>query len=123
MRYEESGPVDARPLILMHGWGCRFETVRSVAQVAAQTHRVYNVDFPGFGETPEPDSVWGVEEYTAFIEKFAKKLNLTEPVLVGHSFGGRVSILFASRNAVNKVILVDAAGVKPTRPMKYYAIF
>ena len=41
-------------------------------------------------------------------------------MLVGHSFGGRVAILFASRNKADKVILVDAAGIKPRRTLKYY---
>lgn len=121
LRYEVSGShADNHPLILMHGWGCSLETVRSIAAVASQTHRVYNIDFPGFGESPEPAGVWGVEEYTRLIEKFIAGLMLDNPVLVGHSFGGRVSILLASRNKVDKVILVDAAGVKPRRPLKYY---
>ena len=119
LHYEESG--EGRPLILMHGWGCNTQTVASIAAVAARSHRVFNVDFPGFGQSPEPPEVWGVEEYTQLIEKFAKALDIEAPVLIGHSFGGRVGILFASRNAVDKLILVDAAGVKPRRPLKYYA--
>ena len=42
------------------------------------------------------------------------------PTLVGHSFGGRVSILYASRNEVARVVLTDAAGVKPRRTWSYY---
>ena len=109
-----------RPLIMMHGWGCTHETVASMAAVAAETHTVYSVDFPGFGRSPEPAEVWGVEDYTRLIEKMARKLGLERPVLLGHSFGGRVGLLFASRNDVDKLILVDAAGVRPSRPLKYY---
>jgi pimeloyl-ACP methyl ester carboxylesterase len=42
------------------------------------------------------------------------------PTLVGHSFGGRVSLLYASRNEVKSVVLADAAGVKPRRSLSYY---
>lgn len=108
------------PLILMHGWGCSHLTVASIAATAALTHTVYNVDFPGFGDSPEPPQVWGVEEYTRLIEAMASRLELKNPVLIGHSFGGRVGILYASRNDVEKLILVDAAGVKPRRSLKYY---
>lgn len=108
------------PLIIMHGWGCNHTTLASVEKTASATHTVYNVDFPGFGETPEPDSVWGVEEYTHLIEEMVTQLGLERPALLGHSFGGRVGILYASRNEVDKLILVDAAGVKPVRPLKYY---
>ena len=118
VHYQEDGT--GRPLILMHGWGCNVRTVASIAQTAARTHRVYSIDLPGFGETPEPPAVWGVEEYTRLIERFAAALGIVNPVLVGHSFGGRISILFASRNTADKVILVDAAGVKPHRSLRYW---
>ena len=109
-----------RPLSLMHGWGCDHSTVRSIAATAALTHTVYNIDFPGFGASEEPAEVWGVERYTRLIEALVKSEKLESPVLVGHSFGGRVAILFASRNKADKVILVDAAGIKPRRTLKYY---
>lgn len=111
---------EGRPLILMHGWGCDHTTVRSIAAIAAQTHTVYNMDFPGFGGSQEPAEVWGVELYTRLIEDLVRKEGLERPVLIGHSFGGRVSILYASRNEVDKVVLVDAAGIKPKRSLKYY---
>jgi len=120
LRYEESGPVEARPLVLMHGWGCSLDTVRSIAATASLTHHVYNMDLPGFGESSEPDEVWGVEDYTRLLEGFVAKFGLANPVFVGHSFGGRISILYASRNAVSKVILIDSAGIKPHRPLRYY---
>lgn len=118
LAYTKSG--QGKPLILMHGWGCSADTVASIEKIAAETHTVYNVDFPGFGQSPEPATVWGVEDYTRLIEQFARKLGLTAPTLVGHSFGGRVGILYASRNPVDRLILVDAAGVKPRRPLTYY---
>lgn len=118
VRMEVTG--EGRPLILMHGWGCDHTTVRSIAATAAQTHTVYNIDFPGFGGSQEPAEVWGVELYTRLIEDLVKKEGLERPVLIGHSFGGRVSILYASRNEVDKVVLVDAAGIKPKRLLKYY---
>lgn len=107
-------------LILMHGWGCNKSTVASIERIASQTHTVYNVDFPGFGNSTEPDVVWGVEEYTQIIENLVKVEKISEPVLVGHSFGGRVGLLYSSRNEVSKLILVDAAGVKPRRSCSYY---
>lgn len=115
----------AGTVILMHGWGCTGDTVESIRRVAAENHRVITVDFPGFGQSSEPQeasggSVWGVEEYTRLIERLAEVEEAGEPILVGHSFGGRVGLLFASRNRVSKLVLVDAAGVRPRRPLKYY---
>lgn len=108
------------PVILMHGWGCNLTTLASIEKVAAENHTVYNVDFPGFGQSQEPSAVWGVEEYTRVIEALVELEKIENPVLLGHSFGGRVGILYASRNRVSKLVLVDAAGVKPRRSLQYY---
>ncbi len=108
------------PLILMHGWGCDHTTVRSIAATAARSHKVYNIDLPGFGASPEPSSVWSVYDYAAIIEEFVRTENLDAPVLIGHSFGGRIAIIYGSRNKTEKIVLVDAAGIKPHRSLSYY---
>lgn len=118
LHYDVSG--QGRPLILMHGWGCDSSTVASIARTASQTHRVYSLDLPGFGSTPEPPEAWNVEEYTSLVEKLADRLGIDNPVLAGNSFGGRIAILFASRRQADKLILIDAAGVKPRRGLRYY---
>ncbi len=111
---------EGHPIVLMHGWGCDHSTLASIERVLSPSMKVYNVDFPGFGKSSEPETVWGVEEYTRLIEIFIEKESIENPVLLGHSFGGRVGILYSSRNVVRKLILVDAAGVKPKRSLKYY---
>ncbi|MBR5151182.1 MAG: alpha/beta hydrolase [Bacteroidaceae bacterium] len=107
-------------VLLLHGWGCTHDIFKSLASLLATQYRVYSFDFPGFGASQEPDEVWGVEEYTRLVEKFVKDNAIESPALVGHSFGGRVSLLYSSRNSVSKVVLVDAAGIKPKRSWKYY---
>ena len=101
LNYATYGDASAPPMVLMHGWGCTHKTVESIALAAAETHHVYSVDFPGFGDSQEPPEPWGTEEYTIFIEQMCRELGIMEPVLAGHSFGGRVAITFASRNKVS----------------------
>ncbi len=120
IHYRESGSPSGSPVLLMHGWGCNLSTVESIEKILAQGMRVINVDLPGFGSSQEPLSVWGVEDYTKAMEEMLDRLNIVNPTLIGHSFGGRISILMASRRQINKVILVDAAGVKPARSFKWY---
>ncbi len=118
--YDDQGQSD-RVIVLMHGWGCSSATLRSIAAVALSAgYRVVNIDFPGFGYSTEPTVTWGVDEYTTVVERLVDSLGIKSPVLLGHSFGGRVGILYASRNPVDKLILVDAAGVKPRRSLKYH---
>ena len=111
---------EGEPILLLHGWGCSNEIFRDIQQVLSLGYTTYNFDFPGFGASDEPDTVWGTEEYTAMVEQFTKDNNIKNPALIGHSFGGRISIIYASRNNVCRVVLVDAAGIKPKRPFKYY---
>lgn len=108
------------PVILLHGWGCSNGIFRDIQEVLSKSYTTYNFDFPGFGASDEPDTVWGVEDYTRMVEQFVKDNGIENPALIGHSFGGRVSIVYASRNDVGRVVLVDAAGIKPKRPLKYY---
>ena len=111
---------NGEPVFLLHGWGCTGEIFKHISSVLSTAYTTYSFDFPGFGASDEPGTVWGVEEYTCMVEQFAKENGIENPALVGHSFGGRVSIVYASRNAVSRVVLVDAAGIKPKRPFKYY---
>ena len=108
------------PVLLLHGWGCTGEIFKHIASVLSTAYTTYSFDFPGFGASDEPTEVWGVEKYTQMVEAFVKENGIERPALMGHSFGGRVSIVFASRNEVSRLVLVDAAGVKPKRPLKYY---
>ena len=116
--YEVQG--EGEPVLILHGWGCSKDTVQSITEHISKTHRAYALDMPGFGETPPPNEVFGIEQYTQVVEKFCRKLNIENPILIGHSFGGRISILFSSRNQTNKVMLVDAAGIVPKRTLKYH---
>lgn len=118
LSYSIEGEGDA--VVLLHGWGCDKSIWKSSIEALQSHFRVVAVDFAGFGASQEPDSVWGVEEYTRSVEALLRELGIQCPTLVGHSFGGRVSILYASRNEVKRVVLTDAAGVKPRRSFTYY---
>lgn len=120
LHYEVTGPETGNPVVLMHGWGCDHTTVRSIAAILEPGLRVYNIDLPGHGASQEPPSPWGVYEYTDCIESFCKHLGINDPVLIGHSFGGRIGLLMASRNPISRMVLVDGAGLKPKRKPKYY---
>ena len=121
INYSDSGRMDGPAVVLMHGWGCDHTTVASVSRILEPGMRVLSLDLPGHGKSQEPPEVWGVEKYTQLVEKFISALGLTDLTLIGHSFGGRIGILLSSRNDyVRKLVLVDAAGVKPRRSLMYY---
>lgn len=116
--YQISG--QGRDLLLLHGWGCTHSIFDAFMPDFLLSHRVIALDFPGFGESGEPLQVWGVEEYTCMLEAFCAGLGIINPSIVCHSFGGRVAILFASRNDVGRMIFADVAGIKPRRSLCYH---
>lgn len=101
------------PMILLHGWGCDHNALTLFDRVGIEDHEVFNIDLPGFGKSSEPTFPWTVEDYTSMLETFCATLGIHNPIILGHSFGGRIAIIFASRNPVETLILVDSAGVKP----------
>ena len=116
--YSVEGEGDT--IILMHGWGCDRTIWANTVSLLKSHYRVVAIDFAGFGRSQEPTSVWGVEEYTRSIEALVAHLGVERPSFVAHSFGGRVAIVYASRNAVDKLVFADVAGVKPRRTWRYY---
>lgn len=120
MHYEECGNDSGQPLVIMHGWGCNHTTVGLIRDALSDGMHIYNLDLPGHGASQEPDSVWGIERFTEYVEKFIALVNIENPVVIGHSFGGRIGLLLASRNKVKKMILVDSAGIKPRHGLKWY---
>ncbi|MDE6273025.1 MAG: alpha/beta hydrolase [Muribaculaceae bacterium] len=121
LHYTDTGNPTGKPIVIMHGYGCNVTTVASIARILEPGMRVINVDLPGHGQSDEPPAIWGVDEYTDCIEKLIRSLNLKDVSLLGHSFGGRIGILYSSRHPeVHKLVLVDAAGIKPKRKPQYY---
>lgn len=102
-------------VIFLHGWGGNKDSFRG-AMNALSNHDCVSVDFPGFGEECAPEKSFSVEDYASWLHSKLLVLGKTNNlVLVGHSFGGRVAMVYAVKFAKNveKVVLVDSAGIKP----------
>lgn len=102
------------PLLFLHGW--RSDSDRYVDFInffKDKGYSIYVPDLPGFGSTPEPKDSWDLDDYVDFIIEFIEKLKIKDFVLLGHSFGGRMSIKLAARKypGIKRVILCSAAGI------------
>ncbi len=117
--YKEVG--EGHPIVLMHGWGCEIKTFALLENFLAPHFKVFNIDFPGFGKSQEPPTPWGTADYEAWFKSFLKEKNIENPILIGHSFGGRIAIRTAKDTPIRKMILIGSAGVKPSRSFGYYA--
>lgn len=107
--YTEAG--EGNDFLLLHGWGCSADTFKNLQLELSQRFRVIAVDFPGFGRSEEPKEIWGCAEYAQWTHRFIQKLNINAPVVLGHSFGGRIALPLNSRIRISKLILTGAPGL------------
>lgn len=79
-------------VIALHGWGRnRQDFAATLAGFDALA-----VDLPGFGLSRAPSEVWGTLEYAEHLVPVLDECP-TPPIVVGHSFGGRVAVRLAAR--------------------------
>jgi pimeloyl-ACP methyl ester carboxylesterase len=111
-----------KTVVLLHGWGAEANTFKSVFNWLSDSHQVFALDLPGFGLSEIPQTAWDATDYAKFLSTFFYKLSINKAHLIGHSYGGRISIVMAAEEPekVDKLILVDSAGIIPTRTAKYY---
>lgn len=120
LHYEQYG--QGEDVLLLHGWGSSSEAFSYLGGRIARQYRVTALDFPGFGKSDFPPAPWTVEDYAALTLAFMQAIGLQNPIMLGHSFGGRVIIKLCGTDRVHpeKIILVDAAGIrhKPTAAVR-----
>ncbi len=109
-------------VVLLHGWGCSIQTVLPIYRYLAPNYAVCALDFPGCGGSDQPPIPWGVAEYVHLVIDWLDALQISKATFIGHSHGGRVSLMLAARHPerVKRLILVDSAGIRAPRNFRYY---
>ena len=73
-----------------------------------------SLDLPGFWSSALLHDTMTIEEYCNVVKNLIEKLGLEKPILVGHSFGWRISIYLGSfYNNIEKIVLIGSAGIAP----------
>lgn len=119
VHYEVKGGR-GKNVILLHGWGQNTKMMDYIADFLKSHFKVYNLDFPGFGESDEPKEAWSNEDYVEMLKTFVDKLKIKNPILIGHSFGCRVALYYAYKYPVHKMVLTGAAGIRAKHDLKWY---
>lgn len=108
-------------VVMLHGWGSNITLFQPAIDLISAKYKVVAMDMPGFGLSDEPNEPWDVDRYVDFVLEFLKQYSPKKIIAIGHSFGGRVIIKMCSRQLdfeIEKVILIDSAGVKPKKTPK-----
>ena len=109
--------VPGAPVIVMvHGFTGSKENWYPLARELGGRYRLLIPDLPGWGASERKSgATYGFPEQAANVDAFIRALSPGTPVvLLGHSMGGGIAVLAATRypQSVAKVGLLDAAGVR-----------
>ncbi len=119
---EAYGALEKPRVLALHGWGRRGADFKlSLADIPALA-----VDLPGFGASPTPAEVIGARGYADALLPVLEHFDHV-PVVVGHSFGGRVAVCLAAAHPekVGHLVLTGVPLVRmrpPNRPSTGYRL-
>lgn len=101
-----------RTIICLHGITANCRSWDFIAGKLAPEFRVIGLDLRGRGLSDKPEKGYSADHHIKDILKVMKSLNIEKTVLMGHSLGAFIALVFAVRHPelVEKMILIDGAG-------------
>ena len=111
--YEKHGN-SKKTILILPGWGYTRNTFISMINYFKNDYSIYILDYPSFGNSPIPNKELTIYDYSNLIKEFIIKNNIINPIIIAHSFGGRISSILLSKYKIqiDKLILIDVAGIK-----------
>jgi esterase len=106
--YRELGK--GQPLVIMHGIFGSSDNWLTQARFFSESFRVFSIDLRNHGQSFHTDE-FDYPSMVADLEEFIDIHKLENPIIIGHSMGGKVAMNFALAHPekVDKLIVVDIA--------------
>ena len=115
LAYWDINPDRAETIVMIHGFrGNHLGLRRVIAELPG--YRVIIADLPGFGlSEPMTERRHDLEGYSAVFAELIKNLGISDPHILGHSFGSLVAarLVAARPRGRGKFILINAIAVSP----------
>jgi len=101
---------EGRPLIILHGLFGSSDNWLTIAKQLADDYKVYSIDQRNHGNSLHSDQ-FDYPTMADDLHKFILENNIQNPVIIGHSMGGKVAMQFAVNqpDMWDKLIVVDIA--------------
>jgi len=101
-------------LVLLHYWGGSSRTWNAVIAALPAGYRTVAPDLRGWGDSEAPAAGYALADFADDAQQMIATLGLRDYVLVGHSMGGKIAQLLASRRPAGLSGLVLVAPSPPT---------
>lgn len=112
-----------KTIVFLHGWGQNADAFAKIIPHFEKDYMVLRIDLPGFGMSCDPLYPLNLDDYVEAVRKLFTKLKLENPVFIGHSFGGRIGIRYASKYSVGGLILVSSAGIRSRSLIRWFKVY
>ena len=119
INYVQYGNEKGKDVVLLHGWGQNIEMMDPIGRGLLKDFHITILDLPGFGKSAEPSYGYTIYDYYETFKEFLSKLKIKKPILIGHSFGGRISIIYGAKNDVEKIVLLSAPFKRSTQKKSF----
>lgn len=106
INFIQFGNKKGNNVVILHGWGQNIQMMKSLGEGVSENNFITILDLPGFGNSSTPVFAWTLDDYVEALREFLKELKINNPILIGHSFGGKISLMYASKYKVNKLVLL-----------------
>jgi pimeloyl-ACP methyl ester carboxylesterase len=111
LNYYEEGKNNDTCFIFLHGWGQDCLSFQNFFPFFKEKHFI-SLDLPGFGKSFLPEDGLSLDEYVEILNDFILKKKLKKVYLIGHSFGGRIAVLYANKYKLNGLVLMSSGGIE-----------
>lgn len=116
LHYVDWGNPDAPPLILQHGGRDHCRMWDWVAQALRDDYHVIAPDLRGHGDSAwSPDGHYSMAAHVYDLAQLIHQQQLAPVTIVGHSFGGYISLRYAGiyPETVAKLVAIEGLGISP----------
>jgi len=113
LNVEERGAGEIS-LLFLHYWGGTHRTWNKVISQLENSFHSVAYDMRGWGQSGAAESGYSLAELANEAASLIQQLGLKKYVLIGHSMGGKVAQLLASRHPAGLVGLILVAPAAPT---------
>lgn len=116
INFQEFGEGE-QEIFFLHGWQQNSKSFLPLVPFLYRQFKLYLLDLPGFGKTPLSANLSSSADYARLVSQWLQKKQINKPVVVGHSFGGKVAALLASQypKELDKLILIAPSGIPHPR--------
>ncbi|MEO6883646.1 MAG: alpha/beta fold hydrolase [Bacteroidia bacterium] len=105
-----------QPIIILHGLFGASDNWQTLGKKLAENYEVYLVDLRNHGHSPQSE-IWNYEVMSADLLELINDEKIQNPIVIGHSMGGKAAMYFALQHPdkVKKLVVID---ISP----KFYAV-